>query len=139
MVVTIWVTWWVSYEREYTLIFRSTWLHLFSFLCYVFLHCLSLSCVLSTQYCQWLCIVHSWFSIRFSLTYICWKFVFVLLLICFKQCFLWVPIWHSQAPNTFCHVEIVMGTTITHKNIAHILFWQDGPLPHTQRTIRRVR
>jgi hypothetical protein len=93
--LTIWVTWWVSYKRQVLFTLSSTRVHpvfggirvanLFSsFLCCV-VFCLSSSCVLCDQYCLPVSLnCHFWSSLWFSLTFIyqdnaliyCWLFVF---------------------------------------------------------------
>ena len=79
-VLTIWVTWWVSYKRQELLtpheslgsppVFDGVRIvHIFSFLlCCVFVFYLSSSWSLSAQRCHCLRIVHSLVTIRLSLS-----------------------------------------------------------------------
>jgi hypothetical protein len=82
-VLTIWVTWRVSYKRQKLLTLREQLgstpvfggvrvAHHFNLLCgfLFFLLCLSSSCVLCAHCCQCLWNVHFWLPLRFSLTFI---------------------------------------------------------------------
>lgn len=76
-VLTIWVTWWMSYKRQELPTLRE---HLGSsrflicefliFLDFCIVFCLSWSCVLFSQYCHCLLVGHSWLPFLLSLTFI---------------------------------------------------------------------